>query len=254
MDAYPDTFAFIQIHHGDAYATSWGNSRASFYGLAVYPSSWFDGVTQREGAKSYAVYEFDYNNRRAVSTDVTIDLTGQLFSGTTYEIVATVCIEPDGTGKTMRFQLVEVLDYWPEGDTHAPRNTFRQAATTQDITLAPGECQEVVKPFTFDATSWARQANIKIVAWAQEPHDVGPAEVHQAAISAYPFEPPPWPSYCPWNCQEFMDESVGVQDFLELLYQWGQTDTSCDFDGGGVGVTDFLALLAHWGPCSADCP
>ena len=27
---------------------------------------------------------------------------------------------------------------------------------------------------------------------------------------------------------------------------------SCDFDGGGVGINDFLELLGNWGPCP--CP
>ncbi len=45
-----------------------------------------------------------------------------------------------------------------------------------------------------------------------------------------------------------IDGEVGIVDFLELLSQWGQVGTSCDFDGGGVGIVDFLALLAHWGP------
>ena len=53
---------------------------------------------------------------------------------------------------------------------------------------------------------------------------------------------------CPWDCGD-TDGMTGISDFLALLAQWGQTDSSCDFDGGGVGITDFLALLANWGPC-----
>ncbi len=34
----------------------------------------------------------------------------------------------------------------------------------------------------------------------------------------------------------------GINDFLELLAQWGVAG-SCDFDGGGVGINDFLQLL-----------
>jgi len=57
---------------------------------------------------------------------------------------------------------------------------------------------------------------------------------------------------CPWDCQTSgggSDRDVGINDFLDLLAQWTQVGTSCDFDGGGVGITDFLTLLAHWGPC-----
>jgi hypothetical protein len=66
-------------------------------------------------------------------------------------------------------------------------------------------------------------------------------------MGAYEFVPPP----CPWDCQKSPNGAVGVVDFLELLAQWGQECTSCDFGVGaaGVGVEDFLAFLGHWGPC-----
>jgi hypothetical protein len=60
-------------------------------------------------------------------------------------------------------------------------------AAYQNITLAPGGCQTVSRTFTFDATSWADQENIKIIAWAQEPDASWPAEVHQAAVMTWPF-------------------------------------------------------------------
>ncbi len=54
---------------------------------------------------------------------------------------------------------------------------------------------------------------------------------------------------CPWDCGPPPDGNVGIVDFLELLAQWNQVNSSCDFDGGGVGIVDFLKLLANWGPC-----
>jgi hypothetical protein len=51
---------------------------------------------------------------------------------------------------------------------------------------------------------------------------------------------------CPGECTG--DGTVGVDDFLALLAEWGQPGL-CDFDGGGVGVSDFLMLLGGWGPC-----
>ncbi len=53
---------------------------------------------------------------------------------------------------------------------------------------------------------------------------------------------------CPWDCAGG-DGQVSVVDFLALLNEWGQVDTSCDIDGGGVNAVDFLALLQHWGAC-----
>ena len=63
-------------------------------------------------------------------------------------------------------------------------------------------------------------------------------------IDTSPSGPP-----CPWDCEPAPNGDVGINDFLELLAQWAQVGTSCDFGGGGVGITDFLALLANWGPC-----
>ncbi len=54
---------------------------------------------------------------------------------------------------------------------------------------------------------------------------------------------------CPWDLDGSGD--VGINDFLDVLAQWG-TDPGGppDFDGSGdVGINDFLALLANWGPC-----
>ena len=51
----------------------------------------------------------------------------------------------------------------------------------------------------------------------------------------------------PWDCETVPDGNVGINDFLDLLGQWGGAG-ACDFDGGGVGINDFLELLAHWGP------
>ncbi len=45
------------------------------------------------------------------------------------------------------------------------------------------------------------------------------------------------------------DGLVGINDFLDLLAQWGNCGAA-DFDADGVvGINDFLELLANWGPC-----
>lgn len=186
LTAYPDTFAFVQIHLGDSYATSWGNSRASFYTIQYTPESWFDGTIHRVGAYDYSVYQNDYLTRRNTPTDVTIALSGVPVVDQTFQITATVCIEPDGTTKTMKLYMVEVLDNWPTSPSYL-RNTLRQAASTETIVVHPDQCETVVRNFTFDATSWAFRNNIKIIAWAQYPSSSGPAEVYQAAIMQWPF-------------------------------------------------------------------
>ncbi len=73
--------------------------------------------------------------------------------------------------------------------------------------------------------------------------DSGNGDPPVVDIGAYEFQP------CPWDCEPMPNGDVGINDFLELLAQWTQVGSSCDFDGGGVGINDFLELLANWGPC-----
>ena len=56
---------------------------------------------------------------------------------------------------------------------------------------------------------------------------------------------------CPWDCEATPDGGVGINDFLQLLAQWGSKSGSCDFGEGepGVGINEFLTLLSRWGPC-----
>jgi len=59
------------------------------------------------------------------------------------------------------------------------------------------------------------------------------------------------PVLCPWDCEPNPQGTVGINDFLELLAQWTQVGSSCDFAGdpNGVGILAFLELLANWGDC-----
>lgn len=202
-DAYSSTFAFVQIHHGDSWPTAWGNARWTFYGASGYPTSYFDGVIERVGDQTYEVYRSDYLIRHAVPTDVAVTMTGRQLSGPTFEIVAHICIEPGGTAKTMRIYIVQVLDYWPMPPTYS-RNGFKQAAATEDISLVPDGCANVIRTFTFDDVSWSLPANIKMIAWAQEPQAGSPpidrAGVYQAAQMGWPFsEPEPVPALSQWG-------------------------------------------------------
>ena len=185
MTAHPTTFAFVQIHHGDDYATTWGNNRAIFYtDFSGYPTVYFDGAITAVGEVPYSTYQADWTTRHNISTDVTIEVRGTQVSGATWDVTAHVCLEAGGAAKTMRIYIVQVLDHWPTVVTYS-RNGFKQAGTTQDVYVTAGQCTDVTRRFTFDSTSWADPNNIAIVAWAQEPQDTSPttdrAYVYQAA-------------------------------------------------------------------------
>jgi hypothetical protein len=161
------------------------------------PTAWFDGTLWDEGAwdndqQMYDWYLSDYTTCRAAPTDVTVSVTGVQQAGQTFTIRARVCVEAGGVAKTVRIYMAQVLDHWPTTFTYL-RNGFKQAATTEDVILAAGECQLVTRTFTFDATSWANQRNIRLIVWAQEPQadstHANPATTYQAAVLNWPFAP-----------------------------------------------------------------
>ena len=195
LDEFPDTLTLVQVQLNYPYTTDWGNDRFfNFYGSSYTPTACFDGVDVKVGASStmyiYGVYRTKYEARQAIATDVTLTLSTVHITDQTYEVTARVCVEPAGTGKTMRVYIAQVLDHWPPSPTYH-RNGLKQMASTADVTIGPENCQDVVRTFTFDSDSWAAQPDIRIVAWAQEPLDTYPAEVYQAAWRGWPLVPAP---------------------------------------------------------------
>ena len=126
IDANPERFALVEYHlNPDGYDTPWGLERGNgFYGLAsLVPVMFMDGAWE------VVPDDFDYilQQRLSTPTDVTISLTGSEVQGPEWEISATVCVEPGGSGKQMRIYTVQLLDHFPADPDHF-RNTFRQAA------------------------------------------------------------------------------------------------------------------------------
>ncbi|MDY7109465.1 MAG: hypothetical protein SYC29_12590 [Planctomycetota bacterium] len=240
IDTYPDTFAVIEYHYDDSYDTPWGNSRKTFYN-AIWvglPMFIYDGL---EDAWPIDTYEEKFLQRQAEPTDVDIQLSAVPVDEDTYEFTAELCLEPDGAARTVRLYMVQVLDHFPFGIQHEPRNGFKQAAGTEDVNLEPGVCAFVTRQFTFDADSMSHESDIKIIAWAQDPDSSGPAEVHQAAQIAWPFADP-----CPWDFDG--NGAVNTADLLFLLGAWGTPDGDVN-DDGTTNTADLLELLGQWGAC-----
>ncbi len=180
----PGSFIPVEYWRGGAPAKPWCNSRAGYYGSNYTPHLIYDGILDAEYFSSQYVAKF--NLREPVPTDVTLDLTGgPTYSPVNWEFTVNVCIEAGGTGRDLRIYVIEVNDDYPPYPTYS-RNTFRQAAATEDVTLAAGECTEVVRKLDFDAIALLYPEGISIVAWAQEPVSPPPgavaAEIYQAAI------------------------------------------------------------------------
>jgi hypothetical protein len=243
-----DRLALLTLHLWDGYEVPWGTARQGFY----QPSGIFQGTPcfVHDGmydAWPITSYEVNFLSRVAVPTDVTMNIYAEELSATEYNVTVEVCLEAGADPINLKIYTIVAEDHYPITDpdgNYLARNFFRSAETPATVVLTPGECVEVTNLVTV-SPSW-NLANLVLMAWAQVPNPVGPAEVHQAATAPYPWEPAHPP--CPWDCQVIPDGTVGVNDFLQMLADWGG-NSPCDFDGEGVGVTDFLALLANWGTC-----
>jgi hypothetical protein len=191
LNSYPTTFAGIQIHLGDAYATSWGTARDTFYNVTGTPTAWFDGLISRVGGTSGMTYTSEYNTRHNIPSDIEM-LVGAAeidppTSPPTYEVQIKLTLEPTGTAKTVRVYAAQVLDYYPTSPSYS-RNCLRNATATEDVALQPGQTVLVTKTLQIDTASAANPNDMTLIAWAQAPNSSAPAEVYQAALMNYPFE------------------------------------------------------------------
>ncbi|UCD74429.1 MAG: hypothetical protein JSV91_11635 [Phycisphaerales bacterium] len=241
IDSYPDTFAVIQHHIQDGYQTNWGNDRADYYtDYLLLPWFQYDGLFD---AWPYYTYESKLITRQAVPTDLHVDIMVQEIRANTYEVIGQFCVEADGTGKMARLYAAQVLDNWPASPSYS-RNTFKQAGETVDVELLPGLCAYWSWQFTLDADSQAQVEDVKFAVWAQEPLPLGPAEVYQAKMIAYPFSEP-----CPADVNT--DGIVNIDDLFQVLGAWGTCDDCPEDvnDDGLVDIDDIFDILAAWGPC-----
>jgi hypothetical protein len=242
------TLAVFTCHLWDGYQSAWGAARAqTFYGPIFLgtPTLFLDGIHDPWPIDTFVS---TFLARQSVPTTVTVSIFAEENIPHRYDITVEVCLEAGADPVDLRIYTVVAEDHYPINDPdsgliHA-RNFARGVAPTTDISLLPGECAEVHSLLA--ALPVTVQDNIRLVAWAQEPNNTWPADVYQAAVDDYPFEPPVNP--CPWDCGND-DGEVGINDFLAMLADWGSPGP-CDLDGNDViDVVDFLDLLANWGPC-----
>lgn len=226
----------LQIHR-DAYATSWGNTRVSFYSNTGTPDAWFDGIVENSGSyqnvsQDYARYRSTYLSRNNVATDVNITLSVEPIAARTYRVSALVGIEAGGVGKTMRIHIAQLLDHYPASPSYS-RNTVRQGATYEDIYLSAGGWDYVVRDITVAASpDFANKEDIIFVAWAQNTLSSAPSEVHQASFVTWPF---PFeecndndiPDLCDTDCGASLPDGTPCTD-------WPGCGGSPDGNGNGV--------------------
>jgi hypothetical protein len=187
LDDHPGEFIPLDVFiaTNGRYVTSWGYDRGfNFYHVQAYPTVWFNGAESVVGsANMYDRYWSAIQRQAALPTDVTVDVAASYQGGRTFEITTTVAVEPGGQGKTLRTSLVEAVDQLGIFDdlVTRPHNTLKQALEPGvDLTVAAGQTLQFTRTLTVDDASWSRLGDVRLIAWAQQPADDGPAEIYNA--------------------------------------------------------------------------
>lgn len=251
LDAATPNMAYVQIHTEDIYESPWGYARRCFYGYCdpsyAFPTVYYDGIQKLLGTQSKATYEAALHNRETVPTDVTIDIWASENGSQIFDVYARVGIEPGGTAKNMRVHIIQVLDNYPLGGTDY-RNCWMQANVAQDISLAPGQSQDVHVVFPLTGPNWTYKEKTRIIAWAQTVKATWPAEIFQANMTNWPF--PDAPPGATLDGDLDGDGDVDQSDLGIMLSDYGCTGGDCPGDADGDGDTDqsdLGILLANYG-------
>jgi hypothetical protein len=132
-----------------------------------------------------ADYRFYVEQQMAIPTDMTLELSGEPVSGSTWDVTARVCKEGGGN-RTVRVYTAATLDEHPDLPQYTT-NLLMQKVDEVDVNIPGNGCENITTRITFDPVSMANSSDIVIVAWAQQPATGGPTTVYQAGIMRWPF-------------------------------------------------------------------
>lgn len=177
--------AVIENHNGDSLANVYSNGRNNYYGITGYPTTKFDGIITHVGGGSSSLYSLfltKVNQRNAVQSDFTIDLSFEHGSGEDY--TATAVIENVGnySGTNLALQMVVTESHldinWGLGDDVNSVNRLmvpNQNGTALDF--SGGDTQTVELDFELEQY-WAEE-NCELIAFVQ---DNSTKEILQATL------------------------------------------------------------------------
>ncbi len=247
---YPNSIIGYQCHGGDSYATAWGKSRMSFYGLSGYPTVWQDGWNQQLG--SYGSDSTNYSNLLSMmnsclarTTDVTIQSTSVEIANNVYEITYDIAVESTGSARTMKFHAIQVLNYYPSGAYYY--NCLIQGNTAPTITLQPGESTQIVQTFVLSGDSLNDKDNVSYIAWLQSTASGPPAQIYNADQHIHGLQPPSYVNVP----GDYATISAAIQDvgpystiniapgtYYELINPEGKNLTLVGTDGADATIID----------------
>lgn len=249
-----DTLLPVQVHCDDNYSTAWGNKRKSFYSVPGYPTYVFDGTTRFIGAEysdeqQYNKIKDNYETRREKATDVTVQMWAEQSADDEHiwTVTAKIGIEQGGSAKDIRVHILQLQDNYPSGNHYI--NCFIAAMPQQDVHLEAGETTELSHTFTIAEKFWDEQETrekIRFATFAQTKKDKYPAEIYNAGVMNYPFNPPPWEKG-DTNCDGSVDFG-DIDPFVTALTSQSDYESQypdCEYlnaDMNGDGAVDFADI------------
>jgi hypothetical protein len=156
----------------------------SYFGVGAVPQVYIDGLID---GGSGGPWEQMMLARHAVASPLTIALTGQMTTGTTGTITATITNTSAGVvGGQLQFVLIEDDNVY-SGSTysHVMRDFFPAGTAGEAISLNPSDVLVRTQPFTLGGT-WVRQ-NLEALVFVQNP---GTHETYQTGRIFFELDQP----------------------------------------------------------------
>ncbi len=176
----------ISYHSSDPFSNIDGNIRMNYYSSSATPWTWADGALNQRGTNgnvrddSIAFAGF-YNQRRAITSPLTITVTGRYNTSTHAGRVKATITNTGSTAllsRRLRYVITETVHYhW--GGLDSCWQVCRKMppyASGMWLSLNPGETKSDSQNFTID-TTWV-ESKIAMVAFVQNDST---KEIHQAA-------------------------------------------------------------------------
>src|SRR5262249_12820907 len=141
----------------------------------------------------YDKIKSNYDTRRKVATDVTVDMfaTQDQTDRHKWTVTARVGVEEAGTSKDIRVHMLQLQDNYPSAEEN-PINcvTASKNSAGEDIHVDAGTTVDVTWDVTVDGKLWDKKSdrvNVKFCCFAQTKKSSFPAEMYNARVLNYPF-------------------------------------------------------------------
>ncbi len=166
--------AVLEYHGGDSFENDDSRGRITYYGISIYPTAKFDGILTVQGGSAnqslYADYLPKVNQRKAVNSSFTIDVTGEMLGLTDYR--ATVTVEKvasySGSNLKLQFALTQshIMYSW-QGQDHLNFVLRKMVPNYQgtSIDFSGGDVETVDLEFSLNP-SWVRE-DMEVVVFVQ---------------------------------------------------------------------------------------